>query len=228
MDLIRRDNQDQLAPTIAEFTDEYLAPLDLDSEGQYLSSDKSLILSSIDDSYYEYCKVATRGLDEVETLKAIFRDSDFDDEPALSVLTRHIDQFRELEELNLNDYIQNDSLQVPNDTTPEIAVKKSQVFHEYGTKTPSGMISLDDANIPVKRFIFGMSMIYISETYHNPEHGDYRDALIWSQALISGCDILWTEQKWKYEHPIIDQVLNRLEETELEVVIDFNGLKERF
>lgn len=90
------------------------------------------------------------------------------------------------------------------------------------------MISLDDADIPVKRYIFGMSMIYISETYHEPEPGDYRDALIWTQALISGCDVLWTEQQWKYEHPIIDQVLGRLEEAQLDIVINFKEFKERF
>lgn len=71
-------------------------------------------------------------------------------------------------------------------------------------------------------------MIYISETYHEPEIGDYRDAIIWSQAIYCDCDILWTEAQWKYEHPIISQVMERLNRRPLQVVHNFEEFQKGF
>lgn len=223
LDLVRRDNQDELAYIIDEYTDEYLAPIDVHTEGEYKSSQHPLLLATIDEEWYEYCKIATAGLSSVETLQALFRDSDFEGEPATAAMTQFIDQLRKMEELDVEG-----RMQIPDDTTDSIAVKKAGLFHEHGTQRPDGMISLDDAAVPFKKYVLGMSLIYISETYHEPELGDYRDASIWIQALVSSCDVLWTEEKWKYEHPVIKQVLARVDGEDPEIVINFDEFQQIF
>ena len=72
-----------------------------------------------------------------------------------------------------------------------------------------------------------MSMIYISETCREPDEEDYRNAMIWSQAIIAGCDVLWTEQKWDDEHPIIEQIIERLDRGKLEIAKEFDEFEKQ-
>lgn len=218
LDLIRCDDQDELSYVIDKFTDEYLAPLQLDLEGEYRYSSSPLILSTVDVEWYDHCKRATRDLDDLETLQALFRDADFDEGPISSRISQFVNEYREIENADLDE-----RMDIPEDTSKKVAIKKIRTFPGYTKRRDDGMIVLDDANIPKKRYIVGMSMIYISETRHEPEAADYRDAMIWSQAIISGCDVLWTERQWEYEHPIISQILERLDRKDLAIA---NGLNE--
>ena len=223
LDLVRRDHQDELAPIIDEFTDEYLGPFNHDPVGEYLRSEQPLVLTTIDKTWHQYCLHATQGMNSVETLQALFRDADFDAEPASSVMMEFIEGTRRLETLDPEG-----RMQIPDDVPQSVALKKIGVFAEYAKQRSDGMAILDDADIPLKQYIFGMSMIYISETHHDPEPGDYRDAVIWSQAISCECDVLWTETQWKYEHPVINQVLDRLERKPLEIVKDSDEFKKLF
>lgn len=217
LDLVRRDEQDELATIIDEFTDEYLGPFQPDQVGSYHQSNDPLVLARIDEQWYQYISRVTQHHDDAETLKAMFRDADFDAAPVATVLEQFIEGLRQLDHLEPNGRID-----VPDDVTQSVALKKVGIFPEYRTQLPDGKFLLDDANVPLKRYVFGMSMIYISETYHEPEVGDYRDAIIWSQAISCDCDALWTEVKWTYEHPVIRQVLDRLDRKPLAIVQDFS------
>lgn len=220
LDLIRRDEQDELAPIINEFTVEYLGPFSPKPEGSYYRSGDPLALALIDEDWYRYCVLATEHRDKVGRLRAMFRDADFDAAPAATVLKQYIDKIRRLEDIDTDG-----GMDVPDDVPRSVALKKIAVFAEYRERLQDGRYRLNDAAIPLKRFVFGMSVIYISETYHEPEEGDYRDALIWSQAISCGCDVLWTETRWKYEHPVINQVLNKLKRKPLNTVHDFPEFK---
>lgn len=220
LDMVRRDEQDELAPILDEFTDEYLGPFQPDPAGSYPRSEDPLVLALIEPSWYQHCERGTRHLDNVETLRAMFRDADFDAAPAATVLKQFIDGLRGLENIELDG-----CMEVPDDVLQSVARKKIGVFPEYSTQLPDGRYLLDDANVPLKRYVLGMSMIYLSETYHEPEKGDYRDAIIWSQAISCECDALWTEIKWTYEHPVISQVLNRLDRKRLDIVQNFHEFK---
>lgn len=220
LDLVRRDEQDELAEIIEEFTVEYLGPFQPDPAGSYRRSADPLVLALVDPSWHHYCERGTRHLDSVETLRAMFRDADFDAAPAANVLKQSIEGLRQLEQLDPDG-----RMDVPDDVTQSVALKKVGIFPEYRTQLPDGRFLLDDAYVPLKRYVFGMSIIYISETYHEPEAGDYRDAIIWSQAISCDCDALWTEVKWTYEHPVIRQVLDRLDRKPLAIVQDFSEFK---
>lgn len=217
LDLVRRDHQNEMAPIIDEFTDEYLGPFNHEPANEYRRSEEPLILATIDESWYNYLLHATQGMNSIETLKALFRDADFDAEPATTVLSEFIESTRRLDDLDPEGRID-----IPDDVPQSVALKKIGIFADYTHQRSDGMALLQDANIPFKRYVFGMSMIYISETHHEPEPGDYRDAVIWSQSISCGCDLLWTETQWKYEHPIISQVLNRLDRKPLNIAKDFD------
>lgn len=224
LDLVRRDNQDELSYIIDEFTDEYLGPFDFGPDGAYSRSDGPLVLAMIDESWHQYCARATAHLDNTETLKAMFRDADFDAEPASSATAQFIEQIRLLEDIDIGGR----RMDIPADTPRSEALKKIGIFAEYAKERPDGMAYLVDTDIPLKKYVFGMSLIYISETYHEPEIGDYRDAIIWSQAISCECDVLWAETKWKFEHPVISQVLDRLERKRLDIVHDFENFQGLF
>lgn len=221
LDLVRRVEQDELAPIIDEFTDEYLGPFQPNPVGSYPRSEDPLVLALIEPSWYQHCERGTRHLDSVETLKAMFRDADFDAAPAATVLKQFIEGLRRLEDLDPDG-----RMEIPDDVPQTVALKKIGIFPEYATERSDGMSLFNDASVPLKRYVLGMSMIYLSETYHEPEEGDYRDAIIWSQAISCDCDVLWTEIKWTYEHPVISQVMDRLDRKRLDVVQDFNEFKE--
>ncbi|WP_436906818.1 hypothetical protein [Halosimplex marinum] len=222
LDLVRRENQDKLSAIIGMFSDEYLGPFRLEPEGEYIHSDEPLVLALIDEEWYEHCKVGTRGYNNIETLRSMFRDGDFDAEPASSVLSEFIEDLRGLEDLELEGHFE-----VPEDVSKEVASKKIGLFAEYTQNQSDGLEQFEDSRVPLKKYVFGMSMIYISETYHEPEPGDYRDAIIWSQAIYCDCDILWTEAQWKYEHPIIKQVMERLNRKPLDVVHNFEEFQKQ-
>lgn len=223
LDLVRRDNQDVLSRIIVEFTDEYLGPFNHDPVGEYYRSKNPLILAKIDETWHEYCTRATANFDSVETLRALFRDADFDAAPATDVMRGFIKQTRKLDQIELEGKIN-----IPDDVPRSVALKKIGIFADFAKQRPNGMAVLDDADIPPKRYVFGMSMIYISETHHEPEAGDYRDAVIWSQSISCDCNVLWTETQWKYEHPVISQVMERLERKPLDLVKDFDEFKALF
>lgn len=215
LDLVRRENVEGLPSVIAEFVDEYLAALQLDLQGEYRYSSNPLILSTIDAEWYEHCKHATEGLGEVETLRTLFRDADFDDGPVFSRVSELVDEYRKLEARESGDEL------TPSGTAVQGAsLKKVRTFPEYVARDDDGTLTLEEANIPLKRFITGMSMIYVSETRQDPEAADYRDAVTWTQAILSGCDLLWTEREWAPDHPLIEQVVERLDRDYLEFVGD--------
>lgn len=222
LDLVRRDEQDELAPIIDGFVGEYLGPLRIDVPETYsYSKDDPLILASIDDQWYQHCKRQTQGLSNVDKLRFLFQDGDFSSDPATSAMSEMIDDLRGLEELNADD-----RMDIPSEVNQTEAIKKAGLFIDYVKQHPNGRSMLDDRDVPLKRYVFGMSMIYISETYHDPESGDYRDAMIWTQAIVSECRILWTEVQWTYEHPVIQEVMNRLERSPLEIVADFGKFRD--
>lgn len=150
----------------------------------------------------------------------MFRNADFDAEPASSKMAAFIEQLQELENLEPEG-----RMGTPDDIPQSVALKKIGIFPDYRKQRPDGLMQFDDAAVPLKRYILGMSMIYISETHHEPEEGDFRDSLIWSQAITCDCDVLWTETQWTYEHPIIHQVLDRLDREPMAVVRDFTEFK---
>lgn len=217
LDLIRRDDRGDLVGVIHEFTDEYLAPLQIDLEGEYRYSSKPLLLATIDAEWFEHCKEATRGLDSLETLESLFEDADFDDGPILSKVSRFVDEYREMENSDVEGQIEFDE-----DMSEMAALKKIRTFPGYIERSLEGTMDIDDESIPVKRYVIGMAMIYVSETYDEPDEEDYRNAVIWSQAIISGCDVLWTDRQWDGDNPLIEQVVERLDREYVDFAADFD------
>lgn len=185
----------RLARVIDGVTDEYLAPLQLDLAGEYRYSSSPLILSTVDAEWYEQCKRATRGMEAPEILEFLFRNSAFEDGPVTAKLSTFVEEYRELDA----------------DNAPQsVAVKKVRTFPNYTTRD-TGTVSVEDERVPTKRYVVGMAMIYISETCDEPTLGDYRDGMIWAQAIISGCDVFWTDHSWPPDHSILRQVYDRLD-----------------
>ena len=220
LDLIRSDNQDELSHIIDEFADEYLAPLQLDLEGDYRYASNPLVLATVDAEWYEQCRQETKGLDDLETLKALFQDAEFKDGPVLTRVSQFVDEYRQIDEADL-DVLMKD----PGDESRSVAIKKIRTFPSYTQRRDDGGVELDDESIPTKRYVVGMSMIYVSETRKEPQPDDYRDAMIWSQAIIAGCDVLWTDQQWEYDHPIIARTAEKLDRDELEIASDFEAFE---
>lgn len=220
MDLIRAEEQDELAPIITQFTDEYLGPFQFDHSGELTTSENPLVLAQIDPKWYKHCKRASRQLPEVELLRSMFRDADFDAAPASGVIEHFIAQLRAMEDLDWKGL-----MWFPEDIAPTVAKKKVGIFAEYVT-VQGVKGEFDDANVPIKKYVLGMSLIYLSETDHDPEEGDYRDALIWSQAILSECDLFWTEVQWTYEHPVIQEVLESLKRKPMDIVHDFESFRD--
>lgn len=214
LDLARGDDRDELSRVIDEFADEYLGPLQLDLEGEYRYASSPSILATIDAEWYESCKQATKGLDDRETLRTLFREANFDGGPTLGRVSRFVEEYSNIDAMDLDG-----RMDIPEDTSPEVALKKIRTFPEY-TKPGDGTMVLEDENVPTKRYVLGMSMIYVSETRHEPQAEDYRDAMIWSQGIIAGCDVLWSDQQWAYDHPIVSQIVERLDRGELEIATD--------
>lgn len=222
LDLVRPDNQDELSCIIDEFADEYLAPLQLDLEGEYRYAETPMVLATIDAEWYENCRQATKELDHLETLKTLFREATFDDGPVLSRISKFVEEYSEIDAMDLEE-----RLDIPADTSPEVAIKKIRTFPGYAKRGADGRMAIEHENIPLKRYVVGMAMIYTSETYHEPDEEDYRSAMIWSQAIISGCDVLWTEREWNDEHPIIEQIVERLNRGKLEIAEDFDEFEKQ-
>ena len=222
LDLTHRDNQDELSHIIDEFADEYLAPLQLDLEGEYRYASTPMVLATIDAEWYENCREVTRGLDHLETLQTLFREAKFDDGPVLSRISKFVEEYSEIDAMDLEE-----RLDIPEDTSPEVAIKKIRTFPSYTKRGADGRMAIEHEDIPLKRYVVGMSMIYISETVREPDEEDYRDAMIWSQAIIAGCDVLWTEREWNEEHPIIEQIIERLDRDELTIAKNFDEFEKR-
>lgn len=226
LDMVRRDEQDELSSIIVEFADEYLGPINPKSEEGTRRSENPLILATIDNDWYEYCRIGSLYLNDVDTLKAMFRDGYFDDEAIVSLIHQHIDSLRDLEDIDVGD-----RMDIPEGKSREVALKEVGVFAEYAKLQEDGRYSMDDADVPSKWFIFAMSIVYMSDVYitedkHELDGGDYRDMIIWYQAIISGCDVLWIEKDWKYKYPVIDNVLEHLERKPLHLAQNFPEFKE--
>lgn len=216
LDLVRHEDRGDIARVIDEFADEYLAPLQIDLEGEYRYSSKPLLLATIDAEWFEHCKEATRGLDSLETLQTLFEEADFDDGPILSKVSRFVEEYRDIEDTDV-------------DGRPELGegsrmttLKKLRTFPGYIERTIEGKMEIDDEEIPVKRYVIGMAMIYVSETHDDPDEADYRNAVIWSQAIIAGCDVLWTDRRWEGDHPLVEQVVERLDREYVDFAADFD------
>lgn len=145
LDLVRRENQDKLSAIIGMFVDEYLGPFQFEPEGEYIHSDEPLVLALIDDEWYEHCRVGTWGYNNIETLRAMFRDGDFDAEPASTVLTEFINDLREIEELEFEGHFE-----IPEDISEEVASKKIGLFAEYCQDQSDGLAQFDDSRVPLK------------------------------------------------------------------------------
>ena len=217
LDIVRYDDRGDLVAVIDEFADEYLAPLQIDLEGEYRYSSKPLLLATIDAEWFEHCKEATRDLDSLETLQTLFREANFDDGPILSKVSRFVEEYSGIEDTNLEA-----ELGLDEDLSPMASLKKIRTFPSYIERTIEGTMDIDDDEIPVKRYVVGMAMIYVSETYDDPGEADYRSAVIWSQAIIAGCDVLWTDRQWQSDHPLVKQVVERLDREYVEFAADFD------
>lgn len=223
LDMVRAEEQDELSPIIDEFVVEYLGPFYADERNEYSSSENPLILTAMDPHWFMESLLYRDGWDNTKKLRTMFREGDFDADSELSVLKEFVEDIRNIENVDPEDHVD-----LPKNVSESIGLKKIALFCEHATTQPDGKARLDNSSIPIARYILGMSLIYISETTHNPELGDYRDAVIWSQAIYSDCDILWTETQWKYEHPIIKQVLDRLDRKPLKIVHRFDEFQTLF
>lgn len=219
LELAHRDDHDKLTRVIDEFTTEYIGPLQLDFEGEYRYSSKPLLLATIDAEWFEHCRRETMDLDERETLNVLFQDAEVDDGPMLSSISQFVSEYSDIDEMELQERVD-----IPRETSRKVAVKKIRTFPRYVKKDDDGTIVVADEEVPKKRYVVGMSMIYISETRDEPEVREYWDAMVWAQAIICGCEILWTTSQWKHDHPILSQVRERVDRKELELVTDLNEL----
>jgi hypothetical protein len=157
-----------------------------------------------------------------EKLQTMFREGNFDPKPVSSHLAETVERLREWGEFELNG-----ELKSTHDFSDDLIVKIFKSFPEYEEEEDETKV-LEFSDIPLNIFVFRISLVYTSETTHNPELGDFRDAIIWSQAILHNCDVIWTETQWKYQHPVISQVMDRFEDNFLNVVHNYEEFKNQF
>lgn len=196
--LIRESDALSLAPTIGSVTDEYLPPFQLDLEGEYRYSQDPMALGTVDAEWYERCRRLTRDDDAVATLQQLFTEADFDDGPVAA----GVSEFRRT-------YEQFESVADGDDTTV-LERKLLRTFPEYTTRR-NGSVSVAVGEIPKKRFVVGMSAITVSQQHDDPRTDDYRAGIVWAQAVVTGCDVVWTTDEFALDAEISDTVFERLD-----------------
>jgi len=221
MDLAIRDEQDKLSRIIGMFADEYCGPVEFEEHGNAGRSEDPLILTKMHEDWHEYCVSELGDYGDSEKLQALFREGSFDPKPASSHMAETVKRLREWGEFQINGELRSST-----DLPDEFIIKIFKSFPEY-QKEENGTKVLELADVPLNIFVFRMSLVYISDTTHNPELGDFRDAIIWSQAILHECDVLWTETQWKYQHPVISRVMERIRGEFLSVVHDYEGFREQ-
>ena len=220
MDLAIRDEQDQLSRIIGMFADEYCGPIEFEKRKNASRSEDPIILTKMDDGWYEHCKSEMGDDSDCGKLQTLFREGNFDPNPASSHFAETVKRLKRWGDFQIDGELTSSS-----NLPEEFIIKLFKAFPEY--QEEDGKKVLELADVPLNIFVFRMSLVYISETTHDPELGDFRDAIIWSQAILTECDVLWTETQWKYQHPVISRVMDRIENNSLSVVHDYEDFKNK-
>jgi len=222
MDLSRRPKQDKLSKIIGMFADEYCGPMGFKEGDEPFRSEDPIILTKMDHDWYEYCQSEMRGYSDSEKLQTMFRESSFDAESALSHTTETVEGLREWGEYQIDG-----ELNSSEELSDELVIKIIKSFPEYQFEDDEAKV-VELADVPLNIFVFRMSLVYLSETNHDFKSGDFRDAHIWSEAILHNCDVLWTEPQWQYQHPVISRLMDRIECDPLSLVHDYEGFRRQF
>lgn len=191
VDLVKRPNQDRLAKIITETADTYLPPLPPDGSEYPISKDPVDMIP--DESLRQDVRVATQNSNEVETLKTIFRSSDWT--PG-SEYAESVNQYRQVSENYDFKYL------------------LSLAFSDYledGEKPGEKVLQQHKIDVIefVKKIIYAhrIALMAPNETI---DTNDIADMAICVAAIVTECDHVLLEKKWANVE-IIEKVTAELE-----------------
>ncbi len=201
IDMVKADEQDILSKMIAGTAD-YCLPAMSEGEEYEISGDPIALVP--DEDYQRYLTRVTRHMDVVETLQAIFRDSDWN---AGEEYFEGMEAFKELyEEFGHNNL-------------------KGHAFREYLQTNDGEMYSLNPNEVDsisyvrVEAYLQRLGMM---DSKENPKENDIADLEICTQAILSDCNMLLMEAKWVNER-LVERVLEEVEsDKQLSVYKDFD------
>lgn len=188
VDLLKADEQDELAKIIAETADQYI-PNQSYSGNKYEISTSPIALIPNESDRIEFRR-QSEFLDDDLALAYLFRTSSWDTpEDYLDLTVQMKDIYNRLGYQNSMGYI----------------------FKEY--LEPEGdQLKLSQHHIDAPEFIRGMlelNRIHQMGDSEKPDSNDYADMEICAHALITRCDFLFIESKW-IDTGVIDDVVSKL------------------
>lgn len=191
VDLVKRPEQDQLAEIIAETVDTYLPPLPPDGNEYPTSKDPVDMIP--DETLRQDVHVATQNSNEVETLRTIFRSSDW---TPTNEYAENVNQYRQVSEnydfkyllyLAFPDYVEEGE-----ESGEEVLLQHKIDVIEF-----------------VKKIIYAhrIALMAPNETV---DTNDIADMAICVAAIVTKCDHVLLEEKWANVE-IIEKVMAELE-----------------
>ncbi|NHX41407.1 MULTISPECIES: hypothetical protein [Haloarcula] len=200
MELIKRDEQDTLSRILAETVETYIPSMDYDGD-TYISSDDPVDLIP-EESLKPTVRSHAMDFGEEKTLRFLFRAHDWD--PSETVYTEMTDTMRDIEDKYgfENSY--------------------AAAFPDYLEESDDGEFIIREEEIDVAEYVrklFGLYRIRFMKDNENIDEHDLPDMEICTHAVLTDCDLLLIESKWK-NLEIVNKVTSHLEGNETLQVID--------
>lgn len=202
IDLVKRDEQDELAEMIPSVVSEYITPQEYkDDHYSYSTNPLDLIP---DEEIKEEARLRTRGLDDADTLKHMFEVSGWE---GVEEYKESIQYLKSVQKEHGKKYV----LALLFDVKPENPVIYPQ---EEGR---SEMV----ANTVIT------NRIAVLDPHENITYSDVADIEICIHALITNCDILLIESKWKNVELLESTMDDLSSSTEIEVLDQIDEFMDR-
>lgn len=201
IDLVKADEQDELSEIIASTVDTYIPSFDYEGR-EYRTTNNPIGLIS-DKEFRNHVRRQTIDFGEMKTLRFIFRVWDWKMED-----TSFVEMTEQLKRIN-----------------DEYGFENAQglLFEEYlNDVNADGQYLLHEDEVDVSEYVRKMAALYrVSMMQENEavDANDLADMEICSQAILTSCNVLLIESKWK-NLQLVKKVTSKLEGGADVVVLD--------
>jgi len=201
IDLVKREEQNELSEIIAETVDIYLPAMDYEGDDYRFTDDPIGLIP--DDDAARFVRQQTRGLSDAETLKVVFRGGNW--EPDADWYAEFTQTMKYVYDNYGMDYA-------------KALAFEEDIDYEDGDE----MARLWEHKVDVTEYIRKMASLYRIEQIKENEKidsNDIADMEICSQAIVTDCDMLLIEGKWQ-NIQLVDKVSAQLTSEEDAEVFD--------